>query len=62
MYSSIPGKLSILQYLLTEVKVDSKAREKGGMTIMHAATTGHQLGVVKVLHIILMCLKLVTMI
>ena len=42
------GKLDILQYLLTEVKVDSKARDKGGMTIMHAATTGHQLAVVKV--------------
>ncbi len=46
-YFSI-GKLDILQYLLKEVKVDSKARDKSGSTIMHAATTGHQLAIVKV--------------
>ena len=42
------GKLNVLEYLIDELGVDPVARDKSGMSSVHAATQGGQPSAVKV--------------
>ena len=42
------GKLDVLDYLVNELEVDPVARDKAGMSSVHAATQGGQTNTVKV--------------
>lgn len=42
------GKLDVLDYLINELGVDPVARDKSGMSCVHAATQGGQPNAIKV--------------
>jgi len=47
-FASQEGKLDVLDYLINELGVDPVARDKSGMSCVHAATQGGQPNAIKV--------------